>query len=244
MKRLDTLTQPVPPESYSYSDKIYEFRIERSTDPRTPLETFSPLHYEPGYAYPLIVWLHGSGDNETQLRRVMPVASSRNFVAVAPRGTRKSARHSARFPVHCWSQRPGEIERAAQAVSAAIESARENYNIHERRIFLAGYRDGGTMALRLALQNPAAYAGVVSINGGLPEGSSPLRGLPAIRDLRMLVMQCQQGTDYPEAQLCNDIRLAHSAAFKMDVRQYLCEDAIMTDMLQDMNSWVMGRVLE
>ena len=49
---------------------------------------FGPLHYEAGYAYPLIVWLHGWGDDETQLKRVMPLVSMQNFVAVAPRGTR------------------------------------------------------------------------------------------------------------------------------------------------------------
>ena len=29
---------------------------------------FAPLHYEAGYAYPLIVWLHGQGSSERQLR--------------------------------------------------------------------------------------------------------------------------------------------------------------------------------
>ena len=27
---------------------------------------FAPLHYEPGYAYPLIVWLHGLHGDERQ----------------------------------------------------------------------------------------------------------------------------------------------------------------------------------
>ena len=30
--------------------------------------------------------LHGWGDDETQLKRVMPIVSMQNFVAVAPRG--------------------------------------------------------------------------------------------------------------------------------------------------------------
>ena len=48
---------------------------------------FAPLHYEPGYSYPLIVWLHGHGNDERQLVRIMPLVSMRNYVAVAPRGT-------------------------------------------------------------------------------------------------------------------------------------------------------------
>ena len=47
---------------------------------------FSPMHYEPGYAYPLLVWLHGAGNNERQLLKIMPLISMRNFAGVAPRG--------------------------------------------------------------------------------------------------------------------------------------------------------------
>ena len=52
-----------------------------------PHATFAPIRYERGYAYPLVVWLHGALGNEQQLRRVMPLVSMRNYVAVAPRGT-------------------------------------------------------------------------------------------------------------------------------------------------------------
>ena len=47
---------------------------------------FAPLHYTSGYAYPLIVWLHGPGGDERQLMRIMPPISMQNYVAVAPRG--------------------------------------------------------------------------------------------------------------------------------------------------------------
>ena len=46
---------------------------------------FAPLHYEPNYAYPLVIWLHGPGDDERQLLRVMPLVSMRNYVSVGPR---------------------------------------------------------------------------------------------------------------------------------------------------------------
>ena len=43
-----------------------------------PHAFFAPLHYESNYAYPLLVWLHGSGDDESQLKRIMPLVSLRN----------------------------------------------------------------------------------------------------------------------------------------------------------------------
>lgn len=47
---------------------------------------FSPMHYEPGYAYPLLIWMHGPGSDERQIMKTMPLISMRNFVAIAPRG--------------------------------------------------------------------------------------------------------------------------------------------------------------
>ena len=201
------------------------------------------MHYEPGYAYPLIVWLHGAMDNESQLRRIMPLTSTRNFVAVGPRGT---SQHSSRvngFPAYYWSQDEANIDAASRRVEMAIQSASDQYNIHRRRVFLAGYQDGATMALRLALQNPNDYAGVISISGGLPAGHAPLRNVGMFEKLPILLMHCHQSSYYTESELCDDIRLGYSAGLKMDVREYLCGDGIMTDMLEDMNGWVMDQIL-
>lgn len=49
---------------------------------------FSPMHYEPGYAYPLLIWLHGPAQDERQIMKLMPLISMRNYVAIAPRGVR------------------------------------------------------------------------------------------------------------------------------------------------------------
>ena len=69
---------PTPPDSDA---SLASFCSSQSTLAHA---TFGPQHYEPQYAYPLIVWLHGRGDDERQLLRVMPHVSMRNYVAVAP----------------------------------------------------------------------------------------------------------------------------------------------------------------
>ena len=47
---------------------------------------FAPIHYERRYAYPLLVWLHGDGGSERELRQLMPQVSVRNYVGAAARG--------------------------------------------------------------------------------------------------------------------------------------------------------------
>src|SRR5210317_946248 len=67
---------------------------------------FAPLHYEPKYSYPLMVWLHGPGhDDERQLVRIMPMISMRNYAAAAPRGIRSDNSQTLD-----WPQDPRSIE--------------------------------------------------------------------------------------------------------------------------------------
>ena len=49
--------------------------IVQPADRPAPHALFGPLHYEPNYAYPLIVWLHGPGGSERDLRQTMPMIS-------------------------------------------------------------------------------------------------------------------------------------------------------------------------
>ena len=79
----------------------------------TPHATFAPLHYEPGYAYPLVVWLHGDGGDERQVRHVISKVSLRNYVAIAPRGT---SAMPADDDGYCWQQTAEAIEQAESRI--------------------------------------------------------------------------------------------------------------------------------
>ena len=47
---------------------------------------------------------------------------------------------------------------------------------------------------------------------------------------------------YPAAQVCNELRLFHSAGLCVTLRQYPCGDELTTLMLADMNRWIMEQV--
>ena len=198
-----------------------------------------PHHYEPGYEYPLLVWLHGPGDDERQLRTIMPHVSLRNFVAVGPRGCSLPLPGEGGFR---WNQTLTAIEAAEQQVFDSIEAACARFRIAASQVFLAGFQCGGTMALRIGLQHPERFAGIASIGGPFPEGAAPLARLRHLRGLPLLIAQGRDSLEYPLQQTCDELRLFHMASLHVSIRQYPVGDELTTAMLSDLNAWLMEQV--
>ena len=205
-------------------------------DESAPCALFVPMGYEPGYAYPLLIWLHGPGADETQLRQVMPQISLRNYVAVAPRGTRRAPSRQGGF---CWSAEVVDRDLAGQRVGEALRLAQEQYHVHPGRVFLAGFDTGGTLALQLALAWPERFAGVVSIAGALPRMAGTLRRWHQVRQLPILLMCGRYSNRYPCRQVRENLRLLFCAGLDVTVREYPSGQELQPAMLSDMNRWLM-----
>jgi phospholipase/carboxylesterase len=197
------------------------------------------MHYEEGYSYPLLVWLHDSASSERELRHVMPLVSMRNYVAIAPRGTCEDERTRGQYG---WRQTSDAIEAAQSRIADCIAVARWRFNIHGDRIFLVGRGSGGTMALRTAWQDPDQFAGVVAINGPLPARLSPLRRVNELRRVPCLLATSRDSQAYPEDHVCRDLRLLHVAGCTVALRQYPGDDSLTSNMLSDMDRWLMELV--
>jgi phospholipase/carboxylesterase len=197
---------------------------------------FSPLHYESRYDYPLIVWLHGCGSSERELEELMPYISIRNYVAVAPRGTKAVDPNGHRYT---WAQTPASIALAEELVFDAIEKASGRYSIANKKVFLAGRGAGGTMAWRLALRNPKQFAGCVSLGGAFPKSHRPLATIKDLRHLRSLWMVGEQSQSCGVDTVVDSLPLFHTAKLRVAIRQYNCGDELYADMFSDMNRWLM-----
>ncbi len=213
------------------------------SSPGIAYSLFGPLHYEPNYAYPLIVWLHGAGGDEREMQTVMPHISLRNYVGVAPRGTTRREVLSDGTTTYAWRQSSDEILTALDRVLDCVEIAKARFHIADRRVFLAGFGAGGTMALRLALAEPQAFAGAASFGGPLPRQHMPLRNIQQARKMPLMLAYGRDAQAYGEDSLCHDLRLMHIAGLKsLNIRQYPCGDDLVTQMLKDLDAWVMQLV--
>jgi phospholipase/carboxylesterase len=236
MNRITTLA--APPKSSPTATQIEQSVITRAVRSGQPHTLFAPLHYEPNYAYPLVIWLHGQAGDERQLQKIMPLVSMRNYVGVGVRGTADSPLGRGFF----WPSTEDSSLAARQQVFDAIDVAQEKFNINPERIFLAGYQCGGTMALRIALASPGVFAGALSIGGKFPIGQAPLSRLAQIRRLPLFLAHCRDSQTYTVEHVCDELRLFHSAGMAVSVRQYPCGDELTTQMLHDADVWMMERV--
>ncbi len=225
----------------------------------------SPIHYEPNYAYPLLVWLHSSEKNEKEVFEVAPKISAQNYVAVAPRGLLRQKRRVIRSrvnnrlvdeqswmePYYDWAEDEASVSEAENLVFDSIEQASVKFNINPRRVFILGRGTGGTMALRVGLRNPREFAGIVSIDGAFPSFDNlPLRCWRAARDLPILMTTgSEKSTTIP--RLSNQrLRLFHTAGMTVVIRQYNDKSndphsaqLRMNRILSDVNVWTMERAL-
>ena len=196
------------------------------------------MGYEPGYPYPLIVWLHGPCNNENELPKVMSLVSTRNQVAVAPRGTKRI------FGVpgaYGWDETPDGIAEAHERVDECIAEAQQRFNIHPERIFLAGHSTGGTLAHRLGLERPDCFAGSISLSGRVPRGMRLLRNINGARKLPLLLSVSPTVENFTTDEVMDDVRFLHSAGISVDVRLFPEGDDLTDVMFKDLNGWVMEK---
>jgi len=208
---------------------------------------FSPMHYEPNYAYPLLVWLHGIGNDERQLMRIMPAISMRNYVAVAPRGLaveRPPSPSTLDLSVSAILKRPKEqydwrlsdnLTEIEQRVFDCIAVAQERCNIAPHRVFIAGFGTGGTAALRLAMLYPEYFAGAATFGGEIPPCNRIFPSWQMTQPLSVFLGIDETAHD----RTCQMMELLYTAGISAEVREYPDTTSLTQTMLEEMNRWMM-----
>lgn len=214
----------------------------RSTSELLNYSLFIPQHYEPNYAYPLIVWLHSEGDNHRQMLKVMPQLNARNYAAVSVASDFDDGSV-------VWEQNQTIVNETAERIMVAIDHAKLRLNIDDRHVFIAGLGSGGTMAMRVGFAFPDKFAGVASLNGSAPENLRPFGNWIQCRNVPVFWAHARDSQSFSEEKLCEQLRLLHVGGFAVTLRQYpgndnLCESSIRKKLFADANRWIMEVVSE
>jgi len=206
-----------------------------------PLRTFLPFGYEPNYPYPLLVFLHGNGSSEEQILRLAPRLSRRNYICIALRGPVAGPARPDGYPSFSWGDDPTNAM-VEEYVFRAIEQTRRNFHVHSERLYLAGFREGATLAYSLGLTFPDRFAGVISMNGCMPRRGGPLLRLPDVRKLNVLIGHGVANAIVPQRLARDDFRLLYTAGLSVKLHSYATNHRIHLDMLRDIDRWIMRQV--
>jgi phospholipase/carboxylesterase len=220
------------------------FYVSQVQAPRAwPLRTFLPFGYEPNYPYPLLVFLHGNGSSEEQILRLAPRLSRRNYICIAVRGPAAGALRPDGRASFSWGDDPTNAM-VEEYVFRAIEQTRRNFHAHSERIYLAGFREGATLAYSLGLTFPERFAGVISMNGCMPRRGGPLLRLPDVRKLNVLIGHGVANAIVPQRLARDDFRLLYTAGLSVKLHSYATNHRIHSDMLRDMDRWIMRQICD
>ena len=146
---------------------------------------FRPPGVQPGERVPLMVMLHGCGQDAksfAQSTRMNLIASRERFLVLYPEQDRLANAQG------CWNwfdTRSGRAYREAALITRAIDQVCLLYNGDGARIAVAGLSAGASMAALLVTQHPGRFKAVM-MHSGIPPGTahSPMSAVVAMNGLR------------------------------------------------------------
>ena len=234
MPFLDLSWQTFRPEEGFYTSEV-------ETPRPLPIRTFAPVGYEPRYAYPLIVFLHGEGGNEEQILRLAPRVSRRNYVSIGLRGPVCLGPNRKGALGFSWGD-AGHFDLIEDYLLGAIQETRRHYHIHSERIFLAGFAQGAAACLPhgLALPGKARRHHCLerrhAARGSAAPASAGNAGLARLHRARY--RQLGRPIEHGRA----DQRLLWSAGIDVTTKTYPTNHRLHADMLRDINRWIISQL--
>ncbi|MBO9692926.1 prolyl oligopeptidase family serine peptidase [Chryseobacterium sp.] len=119
-----------------------------------------PEHYDPAKKYPLLVFLHGSGQDDQSLLKM--ARSGGEFIEIAP---------FARDMYNCYDSFNSQND-----ILEAIDDAALHFSINKDKIIIGGFSMGAYGALRTYYEHPEMYKGV-AIFAGHPDLANEWLGI-------------------------------------------------------------------
>lgn len=147
----------------------YDAYIYKEGDVELPYRFRAPAEVKEGEAYPLVIFLHGSGErgknNRDQLEKaVVKALDERNCYVFMPQ---------------CPKKRRWIEEDILAALDHCILKMIEDSPVDIDRVYITGLSMGGYGTTLLVRQNPQRYAAAMCVSGVVEQGDyTPYLGLP------------------------------------------------------------------
>lgn len=131
---------------------------------------YVPASYNANEAVPLVIVLHGLGDNMANMAQVgfHQVSDTANFIVVTPQAIVDQAFTGST----AWNSGAGAFGISLNGdvddigfINALIDTISDNFNIDQSRVFATGFSMGGFMSNRIACELNNRVAAIASVGG-------------------------------------------------------------------------------
>ncbi len=208
--------------------------------------------YEPAGAgpHPVLFAFHGWGANALDLLGLAPYIADGRFIVICPQGPMEvpigPTRGYGWYSIRMGGPPDADaIEEAARAAERFVEQAMERYPINRRKIVLLGFSQGGTMAYRLAIANPAKYAALVAMSSWFPpELKERVTDQEALERLPTLVQHGRADDMISIGRARTSVENLRALRVPLQYREYDCGHEITADGLMDLSKFLADKVVQ
>lgn len=169
-----TTEQPDPPTKASDSPtSATATREQLRVDGRTREYLLHRPAAPGGRPRPLIIAFHGRGSTASYLReqtRLDEDARARGMLIAYPEGLGKLWGAGTRA-----TERRPDPDLDVRFTKALIDELVRTRRADPQRVYVVGFSNGGSMALRVAAQHPRLLAGAAAVSGELPTGNAVVK---------------------------------------------------------------------
>lgn len=202
-----------------------------------------------------VIWLHGLGADGHDFAPIVPTLVARDWPAVRfvfPHAPVRPVTVNGGLPMRAWydilafdldaRQDEAGIRAAVASVEALI--ARENdRGVADENLFLAGFSQGGAIALSAGLRHPRRLAGLIALSTYLPLAAS-LRAERSAANAAVPIFQGHGSFDpvvVPPRGIASR-QLLEGLGYRVDAHVYPMAHAVCAEEIADLREWMSGKL--
>ena len=202
----------------------------------------------PGAVEAAVIWLHGLGADGHDFEPIVPelgLPAAPRVRFVFPHAPVQPVTINGGFLMRAWydiyndgRQDAAGVRASQQGVEALIEREKER-SVGPHRIILAGFSQGGAIALHTGLRYPARLAGILALSTYLPLGDTlAAEAHPANRDVPILMAHGTQDPLIPLARAAASRDALQSLGYSVEWHEYPMPHSVCAEEIRHIGAWL------
>jgi len=202
-----------------------------------------------------IVWMHGLGADGHDFVDVVPelgLPARPGVRFVFPHAPMRPVTINGGYVMRAWydirddggarREDPAGVRASQKAIEALIERERER-GVPAASIVIAGFSQGGAMALHTSLRHGERLAGVMALSCSLPLADTlAAEAAPANRDVPIFMAHGTQDPMIPMARALRARETLTGLGYRVEWHEYQMPHSVSLDEIRDISAWL-GQVL-